>query len=108
MVYARALLAACVLITFTAICTVESLRCSPCVSSNCPQIRCESPRTLVDDICHCCKVCGRIDGEVCGGPYSGGAPRCNSVLTCHLDDPNDYNSNGICDVSVSVFEASFC
>ncbi|CAK9300803.1 unnamed protein product [Gordionus sp. m RMFG-2023] len=66
---------------------VNALSC-PCQSRSIkcnfdPPTDCEGG--LVTDACGCCKVCAKVEGEICGGPYMLRG-KCGKGLMCVLDD----------------------
>lgn len=75
---------------------VASFRCVPCEDYKCPKPpSCTPDRSLVDDICNCCKVCGKALLESCGGLWTMHG-RCSFDYVCHKVDPNDRDSVGVC------------
>lgn len=62
--------------------STESLRCVPCGGKDrCPE---EAPICInghVLDICECCMVCGKGEGEICGGLWNMRG-KCGDGLVC--------------------------
>ena len=50
---------------------------------------------LVKGVCHCCYVCAKVEGEICGGPWNF-VGKCDKGLTCVKFQPMNFNSRGIC------------
>ena len=76
--------------------------CPPCDTSTCDdegvvQQSCPDA-TLVSDPCGCCKVCGRMFGETCGGAYEY-LGKCEFDLVCTAKPSaylNGCNISGVC------------
>lgn len=61
---------------------VLSLSCMSCDRANCgPKPKCKGGYTK--DVCGCCDVCAKVEGERCGG-YWNHFGRCDMDLTCVL------------------------
>ena len=55
--------------------------CPPCDPDACPPVTCGDPEAIVYDNCDCCPVCGKLEGELCGGDRDVGG-MCVSGLYC--------------------------
>ncbi|XP_033101127.1 cysteine-rich motor neuron 1 protein-like isoform X2 [Anneissia japonica] len=55
------------------------LSCEPCYERECVRPICKGG--LVFDVCNCCPVCAKIEGEKCGGPW-GLFGTCDDGLHC--------------------------
>ncbi|XP_076371249.1 venom protein 302-like [Tachypleus tridentatus] len=69
------------LVCFTG--AVYTLTCRPCDLDRCPPLDpsdCSAGTTT--DECDCCKVCGKGEGELCGGPWHRWMGKCADGLTC--------------------------
>ena len=66
----------------------------------CSSVRCSTPGSckggLVKDICGCCTVCAKVEGESCGGQWKT-VGRCDSGLTCAVRDGRSKAGIGICE-----------
>ncbi|CAK9304982.1 unnamed protein product [Gordionus sp. m RMFG-2023] len=51
---------------------------------------------VVKDVCNCCYVCAKVEGELCGGVFSEYG-KCSQGFTC-VEDGRSYNSKGTCKV----------
>ncbi len=88
-------------ITFT---TTQSLSCIPCEDWQCTpveELNCQGGLTM--DVCGCCKVCAKIEGEKCGGLWHLHG-ECDDGLTCVPGADNSegyyailgYHAPGVC------------
>ena len=74
------------------LCNVGNCVDEEAVQKSCPD------STLVADPCGCCKVCGRMFGETCGGAYEY-LGKCEYHLVCTAKSSeyfNGINVSGIC------------
>ena len=73
-------------------CDVRRCENTTLVQESCPHAG------LVMDTCACCRICGSIFGEPCGGAY-GYLGTCEYDLKCTVD-PSEYlngaNISGVC------------
>jgi len=78
--------------------SVSALSCLPCDRNTCTTPTCPGGQTVTDQ-CGCCKVCAKLDGEVCGGPWKTSG-ECASGLECVTDrkiEPGMFNQEvGVC------------
>lgn len=74
----------------------QSLSCfcriSTCKDLNLLKEQCKGG--LVDDVCHCCKMCAKVEGETCGGLW-GFEGTCDQGLICKGGHPWRM-TKGIC------------
>lgn len=84
------------------LCNVEKCENVTVVQESCPDVQ------LVNDRCGCCKECGRVFGESCGGAY-GYLGKCEYKLVCTANSSqflNGVNVSGICTSKfIAVFAA---
>merc|ERR1712215_548683 len=76
---------------------VENLDCTVCTRKY-PE-DCTSGQ-LTWDVCGCCQVCAKAEGDVCGGPW-GIRGTCADFLFCDLnleEIHDEFNADGICRV----------
>ena len=59
---------------------------------------------LVWDSCDCCKICGRMEGEFCGGQFNHYG-RCGQGLKCHMT--RAYSVFGMCVVDTTSPASAF-
>ena len=84
--------------------------CPPCDVRNCDdeevvQQSCYDS-TLVADPCSCCKVCGRMFGETCGGAYEY-LGKCEYHLVCTAKPAEYFNGANVSGVCTSKFYMQF-
>ncbi|KFM61586.1 Cysteine-rich motor neuron 1 protein, partial [Stegodyphus mimosarum] len=61
------------------------LHCPPCEQVHCDNyVRCKGGFSF--DVCNCCKVCAKLEGEQCGGHHNY-LGRCDKGLTCQPREP---------------------
>ena len=84
-----------------------SFYCAPCVESPCNHNYTEHknylertcPGGAVPEPCACCYMCGKLEGEMCGGPH-GCDGRCGHNLLCSVPEKdfldNSTAATGIC------------
>ena len=73
-------------------CDKENCENETLVQESCPDAK------LVADPCGCCRVCGRMFGETCGGAYEY-LGKCGYELICTADSSEylyGHNISGIC------------
>ncbi|KAG5264015.1 hypothetical protein AALO_G00271190 [Alosa alosa] len=77
--------------------TSQALLCE-----NCYEVSCVDPTDckggLVPDLCGCCKVCGKLKGERCGGQFGLGG-NCEEGLKCMYRQPWNPSGFGVCEES---------
>nr|P0CJ14.1 RecName: Full=Venom protein 302; Flags: Precursor [Lychas mucronatus] len=83
------------------LCVIESiysLSC-PCQWNKSLRDSCRIPENCLagttKDVCGCCDVCAKIEGESCGGPWNIGGS-CAVGLTCVKVDKRNFHSKGVC------------
>merc|ERR1711953_1088301 len=60
----------------------ESLSCLSCQEvGSCPPPACCPSGSYTTDVCGCCEVCAKAEGETCGGPW-GTFGSCAAGLRC--------------------------
>ena len=77
------------------------LRCLPCNRSRCVplnELNCKGG--LVKDVCGCCVICAKLNGEKCGGPWHEYGT-CDYGLTCYkspivIAQVGEFNAHGEC------------
>ena len=66
----------------------------------CSRVRCLTPVDCkggtVKDICGCCTVCAKVEGERCGGEWETEG-RCDSGLECSVRDGRLKAGVGLCE-----------
>uniref|UniRef100_A0A4V2H957 U52-Liphistoxin-Lsp1a_1 n=2 Tax=Liphistius TaxID=62150 RepID=A0A4V2H957_9ARAC len=81
-----------------------ALSCALCDLSLCkPLDPSTCPLGVTRDICFCCPVCYKTEGEICGGPWNYHGT-CGGELTCVIppspseeyDSVDDFTSEGVC------------
>ncbi|GAB6027744.1 hypothetical protein CHUAL_001981 [Chamberlinius hualienensis] len=80
------------IVVSAAVLQCEGLHCRPCDPSKCFQENNNCTYGTVKDVCGCCNVCGKGDGERCGGPWNLGG-KCGQGLKCAVSYEPSY---GIC------------
>lgn len=80
--------------------STEGLSCycpTVCSEDAIEQIKQGCKGGVVDDACHCCKVCAKLEGETCGGLWDLEG-RCDQGLFCKTPgEPSPYSmKRGIC------------
>lgn len=86
------------------LCIVEKCENVTLVQASCPGAQ------LVNDWCGCCRECGRVFGESCGGEY-GYLGKCEYRLECTADSSeflNGVNVSGICTSECITITDNFC
>merc|ERR1711875_146317 len=83
--------------------SISSLSCPiPCHLRECPNEpaahHCQSGQ-LAKDLCGCCDVCAKAEGEECGGPF-GSSGTCANYLDCEKRLEDDFNEVGVCRAKV--------
>lgn len=74
------------------LCDISTCENETVVQESCPGVK------LVNDPCACCKQCGRVFGESCGGAY-GYLGKCEPNLKCTVEPSaylNGANVSGNC------------
>ncbi|XP_032241037.2 venom protein 302 [Nematostella vectensis] len=73
------------LITIALLCVtlpaLDALSCLSCDMFECPPPPKDCKGGLAKDICGCCKVCAKVVGEKCGGPWNYDGT-CDKGLFC--------------------------
>ena len=59
----------------------STLRCRPCDQATCQTPTCCDSGYLTKDVCRCCLVCAKAEGEACGGNW-GTAGTCARGMRC--------------------------
>ena len=97
-------IASLALLFLVSVYSAEGLSCY-CGSSDCSERAIERIKQrckggIVDDICHCCKTCAKVEGETCGGMW-GLEGTCDQGLYCKTPgEPSRYTMmRGICAAS---------
>ncbi|XP_078579723.1 venom protein 302-like [Branchiostoma floridae x Branchiostoma japonicum] len=71
----------------------------------CSERECEKPRGCKKgtalDVCGCCEVCVKLEGETCGGLW-GLDGTCAKGLTCVIEEPDET------DPFIYPFDAGIC
>ena len=60
---------------------VEALSCLPCGTTPCEAPACCDSGAYTKDVCGCCNVCAKSEGEACGGPWNTSG-RCKNEHSC--------------------------
>ena len=70
------------------------LWCEPCSLDSCQdEMNCKGG--MLPDACNCCKVCAKVENEVCGGKwYMYG--RCDKGLYCDVSGGTWTDPKGVC------------
>jgi len=63
-------------------------RCDQFQLSQCPPANCTPPAMPISDVCECCTVCSKIEGEECGGLYALKG-KCTEGLICYVKEDKD-------------------
>ena len=77
----------------------DALSCMRCNPLDCPAEPSNCKGGLVSDVCGCCRVCAKVQGESCGGPWDTSGT-CDAGLECDKDE-SDFNAVGKCIDTVS-------
>lgn len=89
----------CLQVLIIAVCTSgNTLQCPPCDSVTCESLTCPEERQVLDPVCGCCRMCGRLGFGRCGG--SDNIP-CAPGLVCIYRVGNifDEERTGMCESS---------
>ena len=70
------------------------LSCPPCEEMTCSQATCRGGKVL--DICGCCMICAKVEGEACGGQWRNQG-RCDTHLACVYRDKSKKGGVGRCE-----------
>nr|QNH72568.1 toxin candidate TRINITY_DN30832_c1_g1_i1 [Pachycerianthus maua] len=70
------------------------LQCEPCSLDKCRDATvCKGGK--IPDVCNCCKVCTKVENEICGGKwYMWG--KCDKGLYCDVSGGTWSDPKGIC------------
>merc|ERR1719431_1057746 len=90
--------------------SLQALECRPCIPENCPDepdpFSCSSGE-LVRDLCDCCLICAKAEGDICGGDWDL-LGRCASSLTCTPTLTNKHQfASGVCEATNTGLEFGF-